>query len=325
MVKAMFIGILSSLFFAVTFILNRSMELSGGSWMWSSSLRYFFMVPFLLAIVLLKGNLVGFISEFKRAPLQWLIWSLVGFGLFYGPLTFAAASGPGWLVAGTWPITIIAGSLLAPFFFDIIENQGMKKKVRRRIPIKGLGYSSLILVGIMLIQLQHANGEFSLHLLLVGFLPILIAAIAYPLGNRKTMELCEGRIDTVQRVLGMTLFSLPLWLVIAGVGWWQVGFPSADQTIQTLIVAICSGVIATVLFFFATELVKTDQSKLAAVEATQASQVMFVIIGEMLILHEPFPNSVTTIGLCIVIVGMILHSISSRKKTLDIGRNSKAL
>ena len=28
--------------FAVTFILNRAMELSGGSWMWSSSLRFFY-------------------------------------------------------------------------------------------------------------------------------------------------------------------------------------------------------------------------------------------------------------------------------------------
>ncbi len=40
LMKAIVIGILASLFFAVTFILNRAMELSGGSWMWSSSLRF---------------------------------------------------------------------------------------------------------------------------------------------------------------------------------------------------------------------------------------------------------------------------------------------
>ncbi|MCY8260530.1 multidrug resistance efflux transporter family protein, partial [Bacillus spizizenii] len=49
--KAIVIGILASLFFAVTFILNRAMELSGGSWLWSASLRFIFMVPFLCLIV----------------------------------------------------------------------------------------------------------------------------------------------------------------------------------------------------------------------------------------------------------------------------------
>ncbi len=49
--KGVWIGVLAAVFFAVTFVLNRSMELSGGSWLWSASLRYFFMVPFLVAIV----------------------------------------------------------------------------------------------------------------------------------------------------------------------------------------------------------------------------------------------------------------------------------
>ncbi len=54
--KAIVIGILASLFFAVTFILNRAMELSGGSWLWSSSLRFIFMVPFLCVIVIMRGH-----------------------------------------------------------------------------------------------------------------------------------------------------------------------------------------------------------------------------------------------------------------------------
>lgn len=40
------IGIVSALFFAVTFILNRAMELDGGSWLWSASLRYFLCYHF---------------------------------------------------------------------------------------------------------------------------------------------------------------------------------------------------------------------------------------------------------------------------------------
>lgn len=45
--REMALSLAASFFFAVTFILNRSMELAGGSWTWSSSLRFFFMVPLL--------------------------------------------------------------------------------------------------------------------------------------------------------------------------------------------------------------------------------------------------------------------------------------
>ena len=54
---------------------------------------------------------------------SWLLWSFVGFVLFYGPLTFAAAFGPGWLVSGTWQFTIIAGVLLAPLFITVIAGK----------------------------------------------------------------------------------------------------------------------------------------------------------------------------------------------------------
>ena len=115
--KPSIIGVCASFFFAFTFVLNASMEVSGGSWIWSASLRYIFMVPFLLCIVLLRKNLRPLVLEMKRNPLQWMLWSFVGFGLFYAPLCFAAAYSPGWLIAGTWQITIISGALLAPLFF----------------------------------------------------------------------------------------------------------------------------------------------------------------------------------------------------------------
>ncbi|ALA71750.1 hypothetical protein GT50_17520 [Geobacillus stearothermophilus 10] len=55
--REMALGLAASFFFAVTFILNRSMELAGGSWTWSSSLRFFFMVPLLSAVI------IGSVSE----------------------------------------------------------------------------------------------------------------------------------------------------------------------------------------------------------------------------------------------------------------------
>jgi drug/metabolite transporter (DMT)-like permease len=316
LVKAILIGILSSVFFAFTFILNRSMELSGGSWLWSASLRYFFMIPFLLLIVYVRGNIRELFKEFQQKPLPWFLWSFVGFGLFYGPITYAAASGPGWLVAGTWQFTIIAGILLTPLF---LETSGM----RRKLPKTSLLFSIVILLGILLMQWENAEGELTLSLLLTGMLPVVIASFAYPLGNRKMMELYSGKLDTFQRVLGMTLASTPLWMVLSLIGMITVGPPSREQIFQSFLVSISSGIIATLLFFFATELVKDDSRRLAAVEATQSTQVIFVLIGEMAILSIALPSILSFIGMLLVVIGMILHSLKG-KESLPVSRNVAA-
>ena len=75
--KAIVIGILASFFFAFTFVLNRAMDLEGGSWIWSASLRYYFMVPMLLLIVMYRGNLKQLFQYMKNNPKEWLVWSIV--------------------------------------------------------------------------------------------------------------------------------------------------------------------------------------------------------------------------------------------------------
>jgi len=297
------LGILAALFFAVTFILNRSMDLDGGSWLWSASLRYFFMLPFLILLVTIRKGWKPLAHEMKSQPSKWLLWSFVGFVLFYAPLTFAASYGPGWLVSGTWQLTIVAGVLLAPFFVVKFGNQ----IVRQRIPVISLLISCVILVGIVLIQLPQSQIT-TFQTLILGILPVIIAAFSYPLGNRKMMEVVSGRLDSYQRVLGMTIASLPAWVVLAIIALFTVGLPSISQTIQSLIVALSSGVIATVLFFIATDRVHDNQGKLAAVEATQSTEVLFVIIGEMLILGIPLPDPIALIGIAIIVIGMLLHS-----------------
>lgn len=301
--KEIALGILASLFFAVTFILNHAMEMQGGSWLWSASLRYFFMLPFLLAIVFYRKGFSPLTNEMKNKPRAWLLWSFVGFVLFYAPLTFAAAFGPGWLVSGTWQFTIVAGVLLAPLFVSVIAG----KTVRQKIPLISLLISCVILVGILLIQVPQAQSAPTKNLLL-GILPVVIAAFAYPLGNRKMMEVCGGRIDTFQRVLGMTIASMPAWIIMALYAVLTVGLPSLNQVLQSLLVGISSGVIATILFFIATDRVREHQGKLAAVEATQSTEILFVIIGEVLLLNIAFPDPIALAGLGIIIVGMLLHS-----------------
>jgi drug/metabolite transporter (DMT)-like permease len=311
--KSILIGICAAFFFAFTFVLNASMELAGGSWIWSASLRYFFMVPFLLCIVLMRRNVKPLLKEMRKQPGKWVLWSFVGFGLFYAPLCFAAAYSPGWLIAGTWQITIISGALLAPLFLVTVHKKHGPLQIRGKIPIRGLIMSLIILIGIVLMQMEHAK-QLSFENLLLGVLPILVASFAYPLGNRKMMDVCEGRLDAYQRVLGMTLASLPFWFLLSLYGIYTVGLPSGGQSLQSLLVALFSGVIATVLFFMATDLVRGNMQKLAAVEATQSIEVVFALLGELLFLSIPFPSLLSWSGIMIVILGMILHSYVSTKK-----------
>ena len=298
--KELLLGVVSALFFAFTFILNHAMELDGGSWLWSASLRYFFMLPFLFAIVFWRGGTRTLFKEIKLAPTQWFIWSFVGFVLFYAPLTFAAAYGPGWLVSGTWQFTIVAGVLLAPLFITATG-------IRLTIPRTSLLISCFILIGIIFIQVPQASSS-TVSTLLLGSVPVIIAAFAYPLGNRKMMELVNERIDTFQRILGMTLMSLPIWIVLAIIATLTVGLPSSSQVINSFFVAVSSGIIATTLFFVATERTQHHQGKLAAVEATQSTEVLFVIIGEMLLLQIAAPPLLAIIGIIIIVLGMLLHS-----------------
>ncbi|WP_129728397.1 DMT family transporter [Ectobacillus funiculus] len=307
--KAIALGLFASFFFAFTFILNRAMDLEGGSWIWSAALRYFFMIPLLLVIVGVRGKLTSLFLTMKKQPFQWFIWSFIGFVLFYAPLCFAASFGPGWLIASTWQVTIIAGILLTPLFYKRVNGE----RVRERMPLKGFSMSLIIFTGVMFMQVEHASA-LGIKEALGCIVPVMIAAFAYPLGNRKMMEVCKGRIGPFERVLGMTIMTLPVWLLLSAYEWSVSGAPSSSQVLQCFFVAISSGVIATVLFFAATDLAKGDVRKLAAIEATQSGEIIFAVGGEMLMLSAPLPSSVSCIGMVLVMLGMILHSFASHKR-----------
>lgn len=309
--KAIFLGILASLFFAVTFVLNRQMNISGGSWIWSAALRYIFMLPVLFIIVAGKNQSYIVIKDIIKRPVKWLLWSTVGFGLFYAPLTFASIYGSSWLVAGTWQITIVAGALLSPLFFRTIHTKKGVLRIRNKIPKKSLLMSLLILFGIFLMQFQNAKDE-SIFKTLIGIIPVIIAAFAYPLGNRKMMEVCGDKFNTFQRVFGMTLASMPFWIILSVFALSSVGLPSNGQVIQSIIVALCSGVVATILFFKATDIVKSNMSKLAIVEATQSGEVIFTLIGGLILFHDKVPTTIGIIGIVFIVIGMILNSIMGR-------------
>lgn len=308
MTKAFILGVAASFFFAFTFILNQQMNISGSSWLWSSSLRYIFMLPILFIIVTIKNQLSDILKDIIDKPIPWITWSTIGFGLFYAPLCFASVYGASWLVAGTWQFTIVAGGLMSPLFFKTIETNNGTCKIRNKLPKKSLLMSSIILLGIFLMQFEEAKNTTLLETLL-GIVPVILAAFAYPLGNRKMMEICDNKFSTFQRVFGMTLCSMPFWILISSYASLSVGLPSKGQIVQSLIVAVFSGIIATILFFKATDIVSSDTHKLAVVESTQSGEVIFTLLGGVFIFHDKIPTLVGLIGTLLVVLGMILNSL----------------
>ncbi len=303
MIRLILIGLLAGLFFSSTFILNRVMSLEGGHWVWSASLRYGYMILFLLAwFVLFKGP--GELKKVLRVFLRnWAFWTLagtVGFGLFYALICYSADHAPGWVVATTWQFTIIA-TLFVLLYFG------------RSFPKKTWLFSAIVFAGVLIVNLGQAKAT-GLQELLAGAVPVLIAAFCYPLGNQMVWEATNGNkklpdvTDPVletpfARVLLLSLGSVPLWLILIAVT--TPPLPSQGQLINTALVALFSGVIATSLFLQARSLSKTAAG-LAAVDATQSSEVLFALLGEIGFIGAAFPDLFSILGILITCAGITL-------------------
>lgn len=211
----LFLGMLSALFFSTTFLLNRMMSLAHGHWIWSASLRYFFMIAMVaLVIVFWEGvpTLKGVLALFRRFWRFWIVAGSIGFGGFYAFLCYAADFAQGWVVATTWQVTVIA-SLVVLIAFG--------KRFAKRIWF----FCALILLGVTLVNLASIT-HFNWNELLKGFLPVLAAAFCYPIGNQLVWEAKHQthswipHIDdplmhnAFHKVLLLSLGSVPFWLVL---------------------------------------------------------------------------------------------------------------
>jgi drug/metabolite transporter (DMT)-like permease len=293
------LALCSALFFTLTYVLNRSLVAGGGHWAWAVILRYLITLPLLAMVLPFQGGLGELPRELRRHSRTWLTWSSVGFVLFGIPLTWAASSGPSWLIAGSFQTTVLAGPLLAPLIY---------RDERRTLAWRTLAIGILIVIGVFTLQWGHAHGQ--LHVgdwLAIG--AVVLSAFAYPLGNRKVLlhlEQCGCRLNAVQRVFGMTLCSWPLWLVLAVVTWLTVGPPTWREALLAGGVALSSGTIATVMFFRATDMVRREPTALAAVEAMQAAELLFATLLGVLFLGEAWPSGYAAFGALAIIVGIAL-------------------
>jgi len=292
------IGLLASLFFTLTYVLNRVAADQATHWAWIASLRYLFTLPLLLPLLRFQGGTRPVLRAIAAHPGAWLRSSVIGFGLFYCMLSYAAASGPSWLVAGTFQFTVIAGMLCAPFLY---------RDARRRIPRAGLAVAALIFTGVLLMQLGHASGMLD-RAGWIALACLLVAAFAFPLGNRMLLlhlERTGETLNATQRVFGMTLASQPLWWLLAVYAGVTAGAPTASQLWLGAAVALFAGVVAMVLFFQATGMVRSQPLALGGVEAMQASEVVFALLIGMLVLGEERPGGTALWGAALVVLGIV--------------------
>ena len=310
MIQIVLLGLVSSAFFSATFILNRAMSLSGGHWAWTSSLRFVYM--FFLLIVLLvvtKGikHLIETVKVFVENIGFWLVAGGIGFGIFYSMLCFAADHAPGWVIAGTWQFTIIATPIVLFFF-------------KEKIPRRGIFFSVLIFIGILLIQFYKTENEFVANYILYGVMPVIIAAFAYPLGNQLLNYAKHGNHRSIPHidspilhhaptcVMLMTMGSIPFWILLLMVA--APPPPLNSQIIHTGIVAVSSGVIATSIFYKARNSTKSPYV-ISAVDATQSGEVVFSLAGEIFFLNGVLPGFAGGMGIIIVVIGIVGYSMKN--------------
>ncbi|MBF2719504.1 multidrug resistance efflux transporter family protein [Psychrobacter sp. NG254] len=111
--------------------------------------------------------------------------------------------------------------------------------------------------------------------------------------------------NAFNKVWLMTLGSVPFWLVLGLIV--HPELPETKQVFNTLLVALLAGVAATSIFLYAREKAETS-SEVAGVDATQASEVIFALIGGMILLNNTLPSAMGLFGIGLIIVGLILFA-----------------
>ena len=324
-------GLIASAFFSTSFVLYQLMSVQGGHWFWSASFRCFFMWLLLSVFILLQNKLnpSKLLELCKLFASHWQFWCVTGgIGLgTYGLLAFAADYAEGWVIAATYLFTVVASLVVLSFF-----GQSFQKKV--------IVYSVIVFIGVVLANvgegLRHSTSQGTdWHaLLLFGALPAFIASFCFPLGNQLIWQAGQPKGGTthsnnimsnetrkllkkvpqvtspllsnpLHKVWLMSLGSLPMWLVLGFMV--QPPAPSVSQMTISFLVALMAGVLGTTTFLHARSLAKQPQ-QLAAVDATQGSEIIFALLGGMLLLHTPMPSGLSFVGIALVIIGLVLFA-----------------
>jgi drug/metabolite transporter (DMT)-like permease len=185
----------------------------------------------------------------------------------------------------------------------------------------------MIFAGVLLLQFGHADGALD-RAGWIALACVLGAAVMYPLGNRLLLlhlERSGEHLNATQRVFGMTLASQPLWILVAAFAWHEAGIPSAAQAWLAAGVALSAGVIATILFFQATGMVRDNPAALGAAEAMQAAELLFATVLGVAFLHEAWPRGVAVWGAVLVVLGIVAFALLVARRSAGSLPRTRAL
>ena len=299
------LGLAAAALFSSTFVLNRAVSLAGGPWVWNAALRYLDLAVILVLWIWLRrgrGHLAAVLALFRRRLGFWLVAGGVGFGLFYLCICYAADHAPGWIVAATWQSTILATPLVLVCFGE-------------RVALRGVLFALVILAGIAVLNAGAIAAGLPARQVLAGCVPVGLAAIAYPVGNQLLSRARHAGPDSAVLadpaacVLLMTLGALPVLLLAVLVV--APAAPGAGQMVSAAAVALLAGFGATTLFLHARNR-SADPYRIAAVDATQAAEVGFALLGETVLLGAAAPDLTGWIGLGAVTAGLLGFLLASR-------------
>lgn len=302
-------GIAASIFLSSTFIINSVIAGSGGNWAWTASLRSLFLIPILAIVLLAAKQLKSTINTIGKYPMLFFKWGTIGFGALYVSLALASLWSPGWMVAASFQVNILAGILLAPFIYP---------DHRKKVPRRPLILTLIILAGVFIMQFEKLGQLSGAGNVVFSFLLVMLGAIVWPLGNRKLMVDLEHhgvKLNALQRVLGMTIGCIPLLILLSIIGYVNAGLPSAAQCQSSFYSAILSGFLGGVGFYQATQLVSKNTVALAAIEATQVLEILFTLAGEMILKGVGFPGFYARLGFIIILAGLFIHFWNTWKHT----------
>lgn len=311
--KILIYGFLAALFFSSTFAINKwlNVEMSG-HWYWTAALRYIYVFLLLNVIIVIKDgskSLIETYTCFFKNALFFLFAGGIGFGVFYLSLCYAASFSDGWVLASTWQTTI----LFTPLILLLLGE---------KVKLKGVIYLIIMFFGVVLINsfaFDSINGGF-----FNSVIPILIAAISYPLGNTLCKFACEGKYKKlsvskfdiskkpINQILLMVLGALPLIFLVGLMV--NPTNPTTYQLKYVFVISVLTGVIATYFLYKARKLAKRDNNALAFADGTQSLESPLALFWGFMLFGEQVPNIIGWTGLIFLSIGMALFYYRNYEK-----------
>ncbi len=310
-VRLVGIGFVSAALFSLTFVINASLAQTGSPWQLTAALRYFFTIPLLIIVLALLYGKHAICNAFLHLCQRIVFWVIAGTlacGVFYTGIAFAADVMPGWAVAATWQVTIVASVIIVSLF-------------SRSFSFSHFLLACSVVVGVFLVNWPKGGVPEIENWLALALL--LASAIAYPVGNQllnreiyRTTQSNTIPVSPLQNplfgILLLALGSLPFWIGLLIVC--PPGPAHEGQLVSILMTTVCAGILATGLFFYARNRT-SDPKKITAVDMTQSSEVIFAMIFEIAFVHAAIPSNKQGLGIIVIVAGLGANClISSRSK-----------